>query len=120
MELTKPYIVKEGQKIENFLEHSFESVEVEHVNSDFVTSRTTVGFNAEKRSEKYQVYYRIKVNSESEEDILETRTEMVDFFRDQLLEMERKSKAPDTMLVETDFPPSNINKPLVFFVISTL
>lgn len=120
MKLKKSKIEEERKKIENFLEHAFKSVNVEYVDPDLVTSRTTVGFDAEESLDKYQVYYRIKINSEEREEILETRGDMVEFFRDQLLIMERESKAPDTMLVETDFPPRHINKPLVFFVRSTI
>ena len=120
MDLDKKKINEEAKKVEEFLEHSFNSVKVEHVESDLVTARTTVGFDSSEALDKYQVYYRVQINSEDKHEILETRGDIVEYLRTQLEEMERKSKAPDTMMVATDFPPEHINKHLVFYVRSTL
>lgn len=120
MDLEKEKIEQEGEKIEKFLEHSFNSVKVEHVEPSLVTSRTTIGFDSSDALDKFQKYYRVKVNSETKDEVLETRADMIDYFRTQLNEMETKSDAPDTMMVATDFPPQHINKPLVFYVRSTL
>lgn len=118
--MEKEYIKEQGQKIEKFLQHSFDKVKVEHIHSEEVTQRTRVGFDAGDRKDEYQVYYRISIESEDEQDILETRGDIYQYMEKQLLDMERMSSAPDTMIVDTDHPPQHIKKDLVFYVLSTL
>lgn len=118
--MKKSYIEKQGKKIEEFLSHSFESIDVKHVESDEVEARAGIGFNAEDRKDEYQAYYRIEVPPETKQDILETRGDIHEYIENQLIEMERLSSAPDTLIVYSDFPPLHIKKPLVFYVISTL
>lgn len=109
------YIKQEGQKIEKFLSHSFESVTVEHVKPDVVPL-----VNAENRKDEYQAYYLIKIPPETEQDILNLRCEINEYMYNQLEEMERLSPAPDTLIVCKKHPPEHIKKYLYFYVISTL
>ncbi len=118
--MDKNYIKDQGKKIEDFLSHSFESIDVIHVEPDEVEARARIGFNEEERKDEYQAYYRIEVPSEENQDILETRGDIREYMENQLIEMERLSSAPDTLILYSDNPPRHIKKPLVFYVISTL
>lgn len=118
--MEESYIKQEGQKIEKFLSHSFDKVNVEYVQPEEVTARGPIGGDAEERLDDYQVYYRIKIPSETKQDILDNRGDITEYFCNQLEEMETLSSAPDTLFVYSDNPPEHIKKPLVFYVISTL
>jgi len=109
-------VIQEGRRnIAAFLSHSFPSLTIEHAPPE-----TVMGVDGDTRLDPCQVYYRIVVPAETKHDILETRSEIHGFLREQLRNMEHNSPAPDTVLVSQHHPPRHIKKRLIFYVRSTL
>lgn len=106
-----------ASEIEEFLSRSVPIRDVEAVETEEVEARTAGKIDD---LHKYEVFYRVKTVPMSKMDVLETRSDVTNHVRDQLLAMEEKRGAPDTMLTATDFPPGNLDKPLVFYVRSVL
>lgn len=124
--MDEDYIKECGRHIESFICRSFDNVKVTHVDSDEVTARTTIGFDAQEaleRSEACEVYYRIQINNVYNDDVFEDRGNIIEHFRNVIHnEMEHNCpKAPDTQVIESDIPPSNVvHKPFVFYVRSVI
>lgn len=120
MNISDDYIENSAEKIRNFLvKNGFKNVKVENVSTDEVKARTTIGFDPEEEKDEFEVYYRIQIHCENRDEILDTRGDIMSYFRDTLIEMDM-SNAPDTIFIESDNPPRHINKPLVCYVRSVL
>lgn len=96
--------------------------DVTHVGADEVDARGPAGPGSIKdETGPYEVFFRVTVDPPDGDDILETRGDISEYLRTQLAtDIERNSNAPDTMIVQSDFPPAHIDKPLVFYVRSVL
>ena len=118
--LSEQRIETARSQIESFLSRSLDVREVTPVPADEVTARGPIGGNAGDEAMATEVHFRISINPE--DDILDPRKDMVGYLREQFItDMEQNSPAPDTQLVVVDYPPEAYsNKPLVFYVRSTL
>lgn len=104
-------------QINKFLSRSINVRDITAVEADEVIARTNAGRN----TGKYDVCFRVKISQPESDEVLETWSDVTMHLRDQLESMERNSRAPDTLLLVEDHPPEHIkNKPLVYYLQSTM
>lgn len=109
----------EATRIESFLQDvDIPTREVEPVEADVFESRTSVG--GRRDLPEFSVYMRVTTAPISEFDKLETLSGLLRHLRDMLDMMEMNGLGPDSMVVAEDHPPVHLDKPLVFFLESTM
>lgn len=108
-----------ADKVEKFLSRSIPIRSVEPVEADLVESRTpSRGFK--EQLPEYSIYLRVETEPLKKFDLLETRSGLFEHIRDSLETMEMNAYGPDSIVVGEDHPPEHLNKPLVYFVESTI